>query len=218
MKFATVTSLMFLVWIGCKGLGQDDDAQRPIIDRLTASPASLKVGDTTVVTAEARDPQGEDLVYVWTKEDGTFIGDLTGPVVQWKAPVTPGTYDVLLRVTNESNKSASRTLAIIVTQAAEPVIVIESPTDGEYIASSVGTVTIEAATPQQSDVDSMRCYIDGQLRSSASAPDLTYTWDVSQENGSKNITIYASRPYLGGRVSSQRTITVSIEGTIPKRP
>ncbi len=218
MKSAMVTSLMFLVWIGCKGLGQDDDAQRPIIDRLTASPASVKVGDTTVVTAEARDPQGEDLVYAWTKEDGTFIGDLTGPIVQWKAPVTAGSYDVTLRVTNESGKSTSKTLAVTVTQAAEPVIVIESPTDGEYIPSSVGTVSIEASTPQQSDVDSMRCYIDGQLRSSANAPNLTYTWNVSQENGLKNITIYASRLYLTQRVSSQRTITVSIEGTIPKRP
>lgn len=214
----TVAYLWLVViatFASCK-LGPDgNDAERPIIDRLTANPTSLQVNDTTTVTAEARDPQGESLTYVWTKEAGTFIdADLTTNVVHWKAPSTTGNFDVTLRVTNESGKSATRTVAIPVTQTPNPIITITSPSDGAYIASNAGPVMV-AASGQ--NTDSMYVFIQGVLKKGSAGSTTTYAWDISAESGSRTILILARRFYLGSYYQSEATINVSIEPIVPKR-
>lgn len=207
--------VFFVLQTSCK-LGPDDDEniQRPIIDRLTANPTSLQVSDTTTVTGEARDPQGEDLTYVWTKESGSFVdADLTGPVVHWKAPSTAGNYDVTLRVTNESGKSTSKSITVPVTTTPNPIITIISPAEGAFIASSAGPVTISAAGQ---NTDSLYIFVQQALKQSTSGPTSSYSWNISDENGSRTITVLARRHYLGNTYQSEASITVSIEGTIHK--
>lgn len=216
-RFVTLwISLVLALGVSCKlGPDKDNDAERPIIDRVTANPSSVPVNETTTITGEARDPQGEDLTYVWTKEAGNFMdADLTGPVVHWEAPSTPGTYDVTLRVTNESGKSATKSVAISVTQTANPVITFVSPSNGAYIASTSGPVTISGtATP----ADSIHLLIENSLMNRWIGPTtFNWSWPISQENGLRTITIRAWRKLGVINYSSESTISVSIEGTIQK--
>ncbi len=215
-----LTLFLAIYYAGCIDVNNStNDAQKPVIDRLTANPESVPVGDTVTITVEARDLQGENLSYIWsvlTLDGGAFTGDVTGPVVKWIAPTTAKNCTIKVEVRNESNKSASRTKVITVTQSPEPVITFISPAPNAFIPSSNATVICSAKTNVL--VDTLSCTLDGQtVKTVYATNNIQHTWDIAQENGEKIITMTAIRNYLGNVYVKTASITVSIEGTIGKR-
>ena len=58
-----------------------DDNQPPVVRSVTADPTSIPLGASTVVTADAVDPEGDALSYQWTVPFGYVEG--SGPQVTW---------------------------------------------------------------------------------------------------------------------------------------
>lgn len=205
---------------GCFDIDTKTDISRkPVIDRITVAPTTILVGETSVITVEARDLNNERLSYVWSKPDGgEWVGTLTGSSVTWKAPASLGAlshklFRIVVRVQNEHDKFAVDTAKVIVNQSPNPTVTFISPLNGDYIPMSAGTVQIHAAS-SFTDTYSMRCYIDNLYFDSTTTYVFNKNWNVSSlPEGPKRIKIIATRP--GGLGSKE--ITVSIEGTIGKR-
>ena len=57
------------------------DNQPPIIRSITADPDSIALGETTVITADVTDPEGDPIKFKWTVPFGYFEGN--GPKITW---------------------------------------------------------------------------------------------------------------------------------------
>lgn len=103
----------------------------PIITSFTANPTTLKVGQPLTVQIEAVSPSGRTLQYVWSATAGT-LSATAGKLIVWSAPTTPGTYSVLVSVTDGVGGQAAASLNITVTASGEvsvspPVLSIPAP-------------------------------------------------------------------------------------------
>lgn len=199
---------------------KDIKSTKPVIDKMTANPSSMLINQTSVITVEARDLNGEKITYFWTKPDGgEWVGDVTGSSVTWKAPATitgqTKNFRIVVKVQNENNKYALDTATIVVNSSQIPVVTIIRPLNGAYIALSEGTVNIYAQS-SFTDTDSMKCYINGVFHDRVNSNYIyDKNWNISAENeGTKQIQIVAFRP--GGYTGSSM-VTISLEGTIGKR-
>ena len=84
---------------------------------LTANPASLTVGDTAVIQAQASDPDGDPLTYTWTSTCGTVEG--SGAEVRLNsANLPPGTCTVTSKV--DDGRGGTATASTNITIAARP--------------------------------------------------------------------------------------------------
>jgi hypothetical protein len=64
--------------------------QRPVVSQLTPEPATLRPDETSTITCEASDPDGDELTYTWTASGGEISG--TGKIVTWQAPSVVGEF------------------------------------------------------------------------------------------------------------------------------
>ncbi len=63
-----------------------DANQPPVIRSITANPDSIALGDTTEITADVEDPDGDPLTFEWTVPFGYFDG--SGPTITWTTTET----------------------------------------------------------------------------------------------------------------------------------
>ncbi|MEZ5042830.1 MAG: LamG-like jellyroll fold domain-containing protein [Saprospiraceae bacterium] len=82
----------------------------PRIQSLAAAKMPLEAGDSTVIFAKAFDKDSDQLTYTWQATSGSISGADT--VVNWTAPATIGTYQIILMVTDESGNSDIDTLLL----------------------------------------------------------------------------------------------------------
>lgn len=101
--------------------------QRPVVSSITARPATLERGETSTITCEASDPDGDTLTYTWEAIGGTVTG--TGNIVTWEAPSAGGEFVISVRVDDGKGGIASSSCRIVV-QIPE-VTVILTPLPGE---------------------------------------------------------------------------------------
>jgi hypothetical protein len=86
-----------------------DDNHSPVISSINA-PSSVEINQTTTITCNASDQDGDPLTYYWTKTGGTFEGSTTSSSITWRAPSTQGTYTVSCEVSDgeeEDSKSVN---------------------------------------------------------------------------------------------------------------
>ncbi|MCH6573971.1 MAG: laminin G, partial [Bacteroidetes bacterium] len=62
----------------------------PVIEKITARPRKIHIGTSSQLTCAAFDPDGEELTYFWSSQEGTFSG--SGSNVIWTAPIQMGNY------------------------------------------------------------------------------------------------------------------------------
>jgi outer membrane protein OmpA-like peptidoglycan-associated protein len=90
-------------------------ANRPPTVKADCNPCSIEVGRTTIVTADAQDPDGDPLTYQWTAPSGTLASP-TSRQSNWTAPMNPGPVPVTVGVNDGRGGTASDTVTIQVTQ------------------------------------------------------------------------------------------------------
>ncbi len=217
-----MTAALFTALNACIEVNDSiDNSSKPVIDKMTAVPASVIISDTSVITVQARDLNGERLSYVWSKPDGgDWVGNVTGSSVTWKAPsslsggVSSKNFRIIARVQNENKKYALDTVMVTVNSTQNPVVTILSPLNGAFIPLSEGTVRIHAQS-SFTDTYSMKCYINGVPKDSSATYVYEKNWNIAAETeGTKQIQIVATRP---GGYTGTASVTISLEGTIGKR-
>jgi hypothetical protein len=78
---------------------QGKGTRNPIIQSFTATPTNVTQGQAITFQALAHDPDGQPLQFNWSTTDGTLSTN-TGQVVSWIPPAKPGTYTVMVTVSN----------------------------------------------------------------------------------------------------------------------
>lgn len=89
----------------------------PVITALSADPDTVKPGETTALTCDAMDKDGDTLAYSWTADGGTISG--SGPKVTWTAPQTASNYTLTCEV-SDGQQAAKETLILTVSQPNQP--------------------------------------------------------------------------------------------------
>ncbi len=90
----------------------------PQIKQVTATPAVIRVGESTTLKAEASDPDNNSLTYTWTALGGTISG--SGSTVKWTAPsgppcCAPGDYVIKVKVEDGQGGVAEGAVKVKVT-------------------------------------------------------------------------------------------------------
>jgi hypothetical protein len=86
--------------------------QLPVINSLTAEPATLQPGETSTVTCSATDPDGDTLAYTWSASGGTISG--TEDIVTWQAPSVTGEFLISVEVDDDKGGTVEGSCRIVV--------------------------------------------------------------------------------------------------------
>ena len=86
--------------------------QAPAITQIKLTPSSgINSGDTIDISAQATDPEGDNLTYTWSSSYGAF-SSLNGQNVNWTAPLESGSGEITLKVTDDKNNETTRSTFI----------------------------------------------------------------------------------------------------------
>ncbi|MFO7810028.1 MAG: SUMF1/EgtB/PvdO family nonheme iron enzyme [Candidatus Delongbacteria bacterium] len=90
----------------------------PVIENIVSdSTTTIYPNNSTLITCNAIDPEGDPITYTWDKTSGDIIG--TGSSVTWIAPGTTGSYTITCTI-NDGEFSDTETKVIYVTNTALP--------------------------------------------------------------------------------------------------
>lgn len=92
----------------------------PVVAAVTAEPALLLPGQTTVLSCDALDPEGHSIAYEWITLSGTLSG--SGASATWTAPDYAGRYNIIVRVTDELGAAHTRNVMVDVHCPEPPVV------------------------------------------------------------------------------------------------
>jgi hypothetical protein len=124
---------------------QGQGTRNPIIQSFTATPTNVTQGQAITFQALAHDPDGQPLQFNWSTTDGTLSTN-TGQVVSWIPPAKPGTYTVMVTVSNGRGGFATGAHNLIVQPDGSAKIGVTP------MASAAPTVPIApSSTPSPSD-------------------------------------------------------------------
>ena len=155
----------------------------PQIKSITASPASIKVNETTSLTCVATDADGNDLTITWSCENGTFPNGASGASVNWKAPSENGTYNIAVTV-SDGKETADSEKEIVVEKKEIPILEI---------------------TPQSLEFDSDKTQSKFSITSSTGS---LITYNITDDMDWITVT-----PISGGVETETDEIAVTIDST-----
>ena len=95
--------------------GTNPNTSAPKINSLSASPDSVQRGETSAITCDAVDPNGNALTYFWAATGGSING--SGSSITWTAPDTEGMFSISCNV---ENSQGSRTSAKVDVRVVKP--------------------------------------------------------------------------------------------------
>lgn len=78
----------------------EKDNHPPTIRSLTASPLTIKTGDTIQIECIATDPDDDQLGYSWSSSNGQITGGIAVNIILWKVPEKPGTTKITVVVSD----------------------------------------------------------------------------------------------------------------------
>ena len=160
----------------------------PRIQALAATQNDVEFGDSTAVFGKAFDRDSDNLTWIWTAEAGTISG--SDSTVQWIAPATPGEYEIMLIVADESgHRDTSR---IVLNAVAE---VNQAPELSEIQKSAAYTVpggSIELFCPASDPNGDPLTYDWTSANGSFSGNGNTVTWTAPASQGIFQINVSVS--------------------------
>ena len=89
---------------------------------VTCNPCTIEAGQSTALSAPARDPDGDTLAYRWTAPVGTFSTP-TAPTTRWTAPSDfEGTVPITVTVDDGKGGTATASTNVAVTRPRPPLV------------------------------------------------------------------------------------------------
>ena len=113
---------------------------RPPTVRARCEPCTVQVGQSSTVTADAQDPDGDTLTYRWSAPTGTFQNPADRQT-RWTAPQQEGAVPVTVAVNDGRGGTASDTVTI---QVLRPPPVVELTFEDVYFDFDRSTLRPEA--------------------------------------------------------------------------
>ena len=111
--------------------------QSPAISNVTANPAEVVSGGSTIIIAAAADPDDDPLTYSWSASEGTITG--TGRQVTWVSSDKSGNINIGVTVKDNRGGQATGSVTVNVLPPTSTVTI-------NSIASETGTVDQRNAT------------------------------------------------------------------------
>lgn len=187
----------------------------PIIKSIMADPPEIGIQDTTTVSVEAQDPDGDELTYNWDSSgEGRFVSSL-GCSVKWMAPAYSGRFPLRVKVTDENNGKASGTVTVDVRSDEQPVVTITRPVENEVIIG-LGFYTIQVSVTYDWPIDRVDLFLgrDSLLFSDRTQPYELTQWNVTALSGT---ILLVAKAFVAGKpgLYGVDSVHVNLEGTVP---
>jgi outer membrane protein OmpA-like peptidoglycan-associated protein len=182
---------------------------RPPTVRARCEPCTVYVGKTSTVSAEAQDPDGDPITYIW----GAPAGALTTPSARqspWTAPMVEGPVPVTVRVDDGKGASASDVVTIqVIKETVKEVVFEDVHFDFDrYSLRPEATRALDEAIRALQENPGLRMTIEGHTCNIGTA-------EYNLALGERRAT--AVRGYLASRgVGADRMQTVSYGEERPK--
>jgi Bacterial Ig domain len=164
---------------------------RLAITKLKAEAAWVTPLGSLNVTCNATAPRGDELSYNWSTSGGRITGE--GATVTWTAPLSSGSYNVTVTVTDGRGGEVTDYVTITVRPN-------ESPTITSLVADAAWTtpsgnlqVTCTASDPDDDELSYEWTTTGGNLSGTGAA----VNWTAPQEIGTYNITVVVNDGYGG---------------------
>jgi len=103
-----IVLLLIITYLSC---GSENNA--PIISSVTANPLSIYPGETSTVSVNATDEDGDALTYAWACSYGTF-SSTSLETVTWTAPSNTGDFEIRVVVQDEGDLADTAYVTITV--------------------------------------------------------------------------------------------------------
>ncbi len=92
--------------------------REPQIEELSAAADIVAPGDSTHLSCQASDADGDQITYGWSATEGEVFGE--GSAVIWLAPEQPGAYSVEVSVRDSYGGASNREITLNVVESAAP--------------------------------------------------------------------------------------------------
>jgi outer membrane protein OmpA-like peptidoglycan-associated protein len=182
---------------------------RPPTVRARCEPCTVYVGKTSTVTADAQDPDGDPLTYVWSAPAGSLTS-ASARQTPWTAPMVEGPVPVTVRVDDGKGATASDVVTIqVIKEAVKEVVFEDVHFDFDrYSLRPEATRALDEAIRALQDNSNLRITIEGHTCNIGTA-------EYNLALGERRAT--AVREYLLSRgVGAARLQTVSYGEERPK--
>jgi hypothetical protein len=179
----------------------------PVISSLTAEPEKVVCLGSCQIVCNATAPNGNELSYNWSPNAGTITGE--GAAVTWTAPLSPGSYNVTVTVTDGRGVEATDYVTIPVT-INRPPIITSLVADAAWTTPSGNLqVTCNATDPDGDELGYEWTTDGGNISGTGAA----VNWTAPQEAGAYNLTVVVTDGW-GGEDTKFVTLSVA-RGTPP---
>ncbi|MBU1675987.1 hypothetical protein KKA85_09430, partial [bacterium] len=108
-------------------LDADPPNLAPVIEALNAMPALVEPDSSSVVTAQASDPEGAGLDYRWNTTAGCFTAGFYEAIATWQAPSYAGPCTLTVVVDDGRDESTATLVVTVALHPYEPHLVVAAP-------------------------------------------------------------------------------------------
>lgn len=142
----------------------------PVISQIVG-PTDWSPGTEDQVACLASDPDGDELTYRWTADNGTIRGE--GDKITWVAPDKMGKYNITVTVTDSKGLETSVTKEVRVSMNADGTITPDAPVvlnltlPSQEVVTAAKRIRIWTSSP-------VECRVEG-----AEGKKLIYKWTTS---------------------------------------
>ena len=111
----------------------------PVISSLTASQTSVLVGSLVTLSVTAQDPDGGQVSYLWSADEGEFVGSKIQSAATWRAATTVANVSITVKVTDATNQYSTSSIVITVFQEYGSLWIADTFNDQIVKLASNGT-------------------------------------------------------------------------------
>jgi hypothetical protein len=210
--------ISILLLISCKDVENlINPTKAPELDQQGIVFSSDRVAprDTVIASIRATNPEEGPLEYEWSRTGGSFIEPSDKDSVQWIAPLTGGTYNLKVKVSNSSRKSSETNRNITVISATEPLVDITEPAGNGYFVL-YQEISVQARAEHENGIAGVSLFVNDSLvgQMSDQAKPL-YTRSFKTKPAMVGKTVIKVQAEGNNHKTGSDHITINIQGIIP---
>ncbi|OGN95429.1 MAG: hypothetical protein A2Z77_06875 [Chloroflexi bacterium RBG_13_51_36] len=164
---------------------------RPIVTGLEADPQLVVPRGTCQIVCNATDPDGDDMIYGWSVDEGTIAMTESADTMTWTAPGSKGSYNVTVIVTDGHGGATTEYTTVTVRNNRAPTISSLTADADWTLPSGSIQVACDASDPDKDEL-SYEWAADG---GDVSGTGTVVSWIAPQEVGVYNVTVTINDGY-----------------------